>query len=180
MTMAPASPGPRRFRAGWFLFLFVAIYAALHAAYFRVPDAVLREVVHFYAIVWPGAAVIQLASPGAQVVAVQGTLRSPKATLNVVRGCDGAGVVFLMIAAVVAFAAGWKQKLLGIGAALLLTYLLNQVRVVVLYFVAAYRYDWFNLLHNYLIPTFIIVVCCMFFTWWAAWAVRLPAAAPAD
>jgi exosortase family protein XrtM len=172
MTTTPPSRAPGRFRAGWFLVLFVAVYAALHAAYFRVPDAVLREVVHFYGIVWPGAAVIQLASPGEQVVAVQGTLRSPKATLNIVRGCDGAGVAFLMVAAVVAFAGGWKRKLLGVAAALLLTYLLNQVRVVVLYFVAAYRYDWFNPLHNYLIPTFIIVVCCIFFAWWAAWAIR--------
>jgi exosortase family protein XrtM len=174
MPDSAAAPSPRRFRAAWFLLLFVGIYAALHAAYFAIPDRVLREVVHFYGIVRPGAAVIELAVPGEGVVAVEGTLRSPKATLNIVRGCDGAGVAFLLIAAVLAFAAGWKQKLLGITGAVVLTYVLNQGRVIGLYFVAAYRYDWFNLLHNYLIPTFIIVVCCMFFAWWASWSLRPP------
>src|SRR5512134_954118 len=96
-------PAPGRFRAGWFLLLFVALYGVLHTLYFWLPDPVLRDVVHYYGIVKPGAAMIGLVSPGEQVSAVQGTLRSPRATLNIVRGCDGAGVAFLLIAAVAAF-----------------------------------------------------------------------------
>lgn len=174
-TMRP----PGRFRAGWFLLLFVGAYAVLHALYFWVPDQVLRDVIHYHGIVQPGATLIGLVSPDEQVSAVQGTLRSPRATLNIVRGCDGAGVAFLLIAAVAAFGAGWRQKLAGVLAAIALTYVLNQARIVVLYYVAAYRYGWFDVLHNYFIPTFIIVVACIFFAWWAGWAVRPRASAPA-
>lgn len=169
----------RPFRPVLFVVAFVAIYATLHALYFAVPDRVLRNVVHYYAIVAPGAQLIRLANPQEPVTAVQGTLSSPRASLSIVRGCDGAGVAFLLIAAVLAFSAGWKRKLLGILGAVLLTYVLNQVRVVGLYFVAAYRHEWFNLLHNFLIPTFIIVVCCIFFAWWAAWSAEGSTAASA-
>jgi exosortase family protein XrtM len=151
-----------------FVVAFVAIYAALHALYFAVPDSILREVVHYYAIVAPGAQLIRLTVPQEPVTAAAGTLSSPRAALSIVRGCDGAGVAFLLMAAVLAYPASSKRKLLGILGALGLTYVLNQMRVVGLYFVAAYRHEWFNLLHNFLIPTFIIVVCCVFFAWWAA------------
>jgi exosortase family protein XrtM len=156
------------FRPVRFVIAFAAIYAALHALYFVVPDRVLREVVHYYAIVAPGAGLIRLAARQEPVTAVAGTLSSPRASLSIVRGCDGAGVAFLLIAAVLAFPAGLKPKLLGVFGALGLTYVLNQLRVVALYFVAAYRYEWFNLLHNFLMPTLIIVVCCVFFAGWAA------------
>jgi exosortase family protein XrtM len=160
----------RPFRPVLFVVVLVAIYGALHALYFAVPDRILREVVHYYAIVAPGAQLIRLTVPQEPLTAVEGTLRSPRAALSIVRGCDGAGVAFLLMAAVLAFPAGSKRKLLGVLGALALTYVLNQLRVVGLYFIAAYRYDWFNLLHSFLIPTFIIVVCCVFFAWWAAWS----------
>ena len=54
---------------------------------------------------------------------------------------------------------------------------MNQARVVALYFVAAYRHEWFNLLHNFLMPTLIIVVCCVFFAWWGARSMGAPPAA---
>ncbi len=169
----------RPFRPVRFVVGFVAIYAALHALYFAVPDHLLREGLHYHGIVAPGAQLIRLAVPEEPVTAAEGTLSSPRAKLSIVRGCDGAGVAFLLIAAVLAFPTSFKRKLLGVVGALALTYLLNQLRVVGLYFVAAYRHDWFNLLHNFLVPTFIIVVCCLFFAWWAAWSAAVrPATAP--
>jgi exosortase family protein XrtM len=170
MEHAAGNPFPGPFKTGWFLLQFACIYAVLHALYFAMPDRVLREDVHYYGIVAPGARLIKLLAPSEQVVAVEGTLQSPHATLNIVRGCDSAGVAFLLIAAVVAFPAGWSRKLGGIVGALALTYVLNEIRVVLLYFVASYRHDWFSLLHNYLMPTFIIAVSCISFAWWAAWS----------
>jgi exosortase family protein XrtM len=61
---------------------------------------------------------------------------------------------------------------MGVLGAIGLTYLLNQTRVIVLYFVVAYRNDWFGLLHDYLVPTLIIALCSLFFAWWATWSIR--------
>ena len=62
------------------------------------------------------------------------------------------------------------RKLAGALGALAFAWLLNLLRVTGLYFAAAYRHEWFNLLHNFLVPTFVIVVCCVMFAWWTAWS----------
>lgn len=170
---------PRPFRPVRFVVVFVTLYAALHALYFAIPDRILRDGVHYHAIVVPAAYLIRVVVRQEPVSAVEGTLSSPRAALSIVRGCDGAGVAFLLMAAVLAFPTSLKRKLLGMLGALGLAYLLNQVRVVGLYFVAAYRHEWFDLLHNFLIPTFIIVVCCLFFAWWVTRSAGAPPA-PAD
>jgi hypothetical protein len=46
---------------------------------------------------------------------VPGALQSPRGSLSIVRGCDGAGVAFPLIAAILAFSAGAKRKLIGVG-----------------------------------------------------------------
>jgi len=165
------SPGPLP-NVLWFLVVFAGVYTGLYAFYSAVPDQVLKQMVHFYCIVRPGAQVIQLLAPADGVTAVAGALQSTRASLSVVRGCDGSGVVFLLAAAIVAFPASAKRKLLGLAGALALTYVLNQARLVVLYFVAAYRYDWFHLLHAYFIPMLIIILSCIFFMWWASASAR--------
>lgn len=159
-----------RFRPGLFLLVFVAVYGVLHVLYFALPDTVLRNGVHYYGIVMPAATALNLIAPGEAVSADRGTLRSARASLEIVRGCDGAGVAFLLVAAVAASAAGIRRKLLGILAGVALVYLLNELRVIGLYFVVAYRNDWFAPLHNYFVPMLLIVASVLFFLWWMAWA----------
>ncbi len=150
-----------------FLLGFVAIYTCLHMLYFLVPDVFLSKVIYHYGIVSLSAVLINLIQAGEAVVADENFIKSSKAVLEVVRGCDGAGVLFLMSAAIVSFAAKWKMKLLGLIGAFLLFYLLNQLRIVGLYFVVAYQRELFAPLHTYFIPTLIIIIGCIFFAWWA-------------
>jgi exosortase family protein XrtM len=158
------------FRPVRFVVVFAVVYALLHALYFAVPDPILRDVVHYRAVVAPAAALIRVVAPDEPVTAAAGTLRSPRAALDIVRGCDGAGVAFLLLAAVLAFPAGPARKLAGALGALAFAWLLNLLRVTGLYFAAAYRHEWFNLLHNFLVPTVVILLCCVMFAWWTAWS----------
>jgi len=158
------------FRPALFLLVFCGVYALLHCLYFELPDHLLRDGVHYYGIVLPAARIVNLVAPQEAVSAVHGELLSSKASLSIVRGCDGAGLAFLLVAAVVAFPAPLTRKLPGIAAAVALTYLLNELRLVALYFVAADRHEWFDLLHNYFIPTILILGGCAFFFVWTAWA----------
>ena len=87
------------------------------------------------------------------------------------RGCDGSGVLFLVIAAVLAFPARWPLRALGLLGGALLVYGLNMVRLVGLYFVAAYHGGWFPLLHTYLVPSLVIVVVVICYMQWVALAV---------
>lgn len=175
------SPAKRQGPQVLFVLAFVIVYGLLHSVYFKIPDEFLHTFVYYHGIVAPGADIIRIAAPQEGVRGFENLLSSPRASLEVVRGCDGAGMVFLLIAAILAFSATLRRKLLGILGAVLLIYLLNLLRIVGLYFVAAYRQEWFLPLHVYFVPTFLIVVSCIYFAFWATGSARkADAAAPAD
>lgn len=164
---AGATPG---FRVAIFLLGFVAMYTLLHGLYFALPDPLLRDWVHYYGIVLPAAGIVNFMAPHEAVSAARGTLQSSSASLSIVRGCDGAGFAFLLSAAMLASPARLRHKLAGVLGALLLTYLLNELRLVGLYFVLAHRSAWFSSLHDYFLPTFMILAGSVLFLCWTAWA----------
>jgi exosortase family protein XrtM len=149
-----------------YLTLFVGAYVLLETCYFLVPDSILRNVVYHYGIVVASADVIHLITPHEWVTAIANRLNSERLVLEVIRGCDGAGVAFLLIAAMVAFPAGRCHKVTGSVTALVLVFLLNQVRIVGLYYIGAYQKDWFGVVHTYLAPTLMVAVASVYFTWW--------------
>lgn len=160
--LAPRHPGFA------FVVLFTLLYLVQYGAYQWVPDLVLADVVYRHGIVAGAVSVIEWIAPGERVVVDGHRLASPRAVLEIVRGCDGSGVLFLLVAAILALRAGPRHTVLGLCGALLLVYALNQLRVIGLYFVAAYRGDWFTPLHGYLVPTLFVVVSALYFAWWAA------------
>ena len=146
---------------------FVGIYALCHSAYFSIPDSLFREVIYNQGLGVPCTSLIHWIFPDERVSAVQNHLVSSRADLEIVRGCDGAGALFLVVAAILSFPATFRRKLLGLGLGILLMYGLNLARITGLYFVIAYQRDWFPLVHTYLAPTLIIILACLFFAWWA-------------
>ena len=147
--------------------LFLGFYGLFHTLYFGLPDEVLRDVVYYRGIGVFSSELIHLIAPMEQVSAVHNHLQSPQADLEIVRGCDGAGTLFLVMAAILAFPTSIKRKLVGLALGVLLMYSLNIARISGLYFVVAYHNDWFNLIHTYLAPSLLIVIACLFFAWWA-------------
>lgn len=156
-----------------FLLLFVTIYCVLEAGYFALPDAFLRDFVYRQGIVTVSADIIHLLAPRETVVVEANRLLSGTLSLEVVRGCDGAGAAFLMMAAMLAYPAGWRRRLIGVAAAVALVWAMNQVRIVGLYFVGAHHPSWFTPIHSYVAPTLMIALAASFFTAWLAW-VRPP------
>lgn len=154
-----------------FVALFALLYLVQHGVYQWVPDRFLADVVYRHGIVAGAASVIEWIAPGESAVVDGHRLASPRVVLEIVRGCDGSGVLFLLVAAILALRAGPRRTAGGLFGALFLVYALNQLRVVGLYFVAAYRGDWFTLLHGYLVPTLFVVVAVLYF---AVWAARVP------
>ncbi len=155
-----------------FLARFSLGYLLLHLAYFAIPDAVLRDIFHHYGIVLGVAQLIEWIAPAEFIRAVANRLESPAAALEVVRGCDGAGVAFLLLAAVGAYRAPWRHRLYGALAAVGWVYFSNQLRLVILYFVAAYRPGWFAVLHVYVIPMVVLALSALSFMAWTAYSAR--------
>lgn len=155
-----------------FVVLFIGLYALMHFSYLAVPIEYLINFVYKWGINEPAAWVIN-AITAADTVRVEGhRLISKTAILEIVRGCDGSGVFFIMSSAILAFTASIRFKFWGVLSGLILIYLLNQTRVVVLYFVVSNKPDWFTPLHTYYIPTLLIIIMCCFFIWWLDWVKR--------
>jgi exosortase family protein XrtM len=154
-----------------FLALFTCSYGALEGAYFLVPDDLLLDIYH-RCIVSVGADVIHLFSPREPVLAVANSLRSDGVTLEVIRGCDGAGVAFLVTAAIASFPARASSKLAGAAAGIALVYILNEMRIIGLFYALTRYKPWFLQVHVYYAPTLMIVLGSIYFAWWVSSAPR--------
>jgi exosortase family protein XrtM len=150
-----------------FLAFFAMGYAFLEWLYFLIPDPILQDVIHHYGIVQPCADILSQFAPQEGVRVVQGMLVSPGATLSIVRGCDGSGVIFLLVSAILAFPTGWRGKRYGMLGAVVMVYGLNQARLIGLYYIAAYHMEWFMLVHTYILPMLFILVGVIFFAYWS-------------
>src|SRR5215831_4193728 len=149
-----------------FLVMFACVYGALDGLYFVVPDDFLRDVVYHRGFVAVSADLIGLITPGIPIAASANLLQSGAVGLEVVRGCDGAGSAFLLIAAIASYPAPLSRKLLGVAVAVALTYALNEVRLVTLFYLATGHQPWFLPVHVYFAPTVIIALSCVYFAWW--------------
>jgi exosortase/archaeosortase family protein len=110
----------------------------------------------------PSVALIQMIVPQDGVAARGARLLWPGGGISVYSGCDGVEVMQLLLAAFVAVSGRWRQRLLGVAFGLLLIYLLNQARIVGLYFAARHDRALFELLHGLAGPL-IIAVTTLFF-----------------
>lgn len=157
-------------QASWFGVKFCGVFLFFEYAYFKISDDFLRDIVYHQYLVAPCAAVIHLLAPSESVIAQQNLLFSTKTSLEIVRGCDGAGTIFLLLAAILAYASPFKAKLIGLFGGLLALMLVNYVRIIGLYFISAYANNWFTPVHSYIAPTLIILLGCVFYAVWAQYA----------
>lgn len=143
----------------------------LHLLYFVVPDEWLRSGLHLNGLVRPSAAIIAWLDPqtlaSAQPGGVVGTAAGSVIEMRIVRGCDGAGVLFLLVSAVVALRGPLRWVASGVALAALWSYGLNLARIVGLYFVLAYRPALFDQLHSLVLPLAVILLSGLFALAWA-------------
>lgn len=169
-TTRDSAAGPP---AVWVVLLLLVLFeVTLHGAYFSIPDTVLRDFVHFWGLAKPCAALIDWLAPDAGLMAQVGGLVGPGVNLVILRGCDGVGMMFLLISATVAVALAsrqWQTAALGLLAATTVSYVLNLLRITTLYFVVANQPAWFATAHNLVLPLVIVLVSGSFFLVWSNW-----------
>lgn len=150
-----------------FALMFLLIFFALQYGYSASRGGIAEHLIIDIATVQPSTDIINLVTPSMQAIASGHRIVSSQGSLNILNGCEGTETIFLLIAAIIAFAAPWQHKLKGVLMGIALVYTLNQMRIVVLFFAAQQNRKWFDLLHGYIAPTLIIVLGCLFFLWWA-------------
>lgn len=97
--------------------------------------------------------------------------------IAVVRGCNGIEAVIVLVSAMLAFPARWRDKLIGIGVGFVCVQALNLVRIISLYYLNDWNRTWFDWFHLYVWQALIIVDALVVFLIWLAWTGRRKAAA---
>lgn len=106
-------------------------------------------------------------------------IRSSSFGVNIENGCNGVETALLFGAAVLAFPARWKRRLLGLAAGFLAIQALNLFRVVTLVWIGIHRPALFNSSHTVIWQSVVVLFGVVLFLLWASRQKPRPAEATA-
>ncbi|MEO7795878.1 MAG: exosortase H [Thermoanaerobaculia bacterium] len=128
------------------------------------------------AIARAGGATLNLLGQGTRM---EGTvIRSDRFAVNIRNGCNGVEAMLIYFAAVLAFPATWKSRLLGVGLGFVAIQLVNLVRVVALFLTGVYMPKLFDSSHTVIWQTLVILSGVLLWILWANRFAGTPASGP--
>lgn len=161
---ASNTPAPPRAPRAWWLaaLIFLGVFALLQWRWGEAHDTWVERLVIHEATVKPAAALIRLLSPHIPATPVGASIKAPGGGLNILNGCEGTEVMFLLAAAFAALRLPWRRKLAGLALGLALVFMLNQGRILALFY--AYRADrgLFDALHTLVLPVLLIALVTLY------------------
>jgi exosortase/archaeosortase family protein len=146
--------------------LYLVIFAALQSLYATTQGTWVEHLVIDRMTVGTAARLIDALDPALGVTADGSRLRAPGGGINILNGCEGTEVVFLLASAMLVAPMTWRRRLLGVAVGTTLVFALNQLRVLTLFY--AFRSDraLFDTLHGFVAPLVLIAVTGAFFMVW--------------
>jgi len=94
--------------------------------------------------------------------------------VSIEAGCNGVEATIVLIAAVVAFPATWRQRLAAIGLGFLAIQAMNIARIISLFYLGNWDRDIFMWVHLYLWPTLIMLDVLIVFVLYLRYLSRRP------
>lgn len=145
--------------------VFLAVVGLLQYGWSEARGTWLERAVINQATVKTAVAVIDAMTPAVAAQAVGHSIKAPGGGINILNGCEGTEVLFLLIAGLIAHPFSWRLRALGTLAGSLYVFLLNQMRLLALFY--AYQRDrlLFDQLHTLVAPLLLIVAVLAFFIW---------------
>jgi exosortase H (IPTLxxWG-CTERM-specific) len=155
-----------------FFVLFLVILVALFAAELTLPVQNALVIPWTEALARVSAAIVTLFDP--HVTAYGKILQSTSSgfSVSIEAGCNGIEAAIVLIAAMLAFPAPWKHRVIGVLAGLLAVQALNIVRVISLFYIGQWNMQAFEWAHLYLWQMLIMLDVLIV---WLLWIRTLPA-----
>jgi exosortase/archaeosortase family protein len=119
--------------------------------------------------------VIHLTDP---TVHVSGADLVGRTSLTIAKNCDAMDVNLLLSAAMIAFPAPWKRRLIGIVAAVGVLSVANVLRIVTLYQINIHAPRAFEFIHAEVFPLAMVVLAVGAFGIWSRWSRQAELAPP--
>ena len=148
--------------------VFLALFSALTLLWSSRAAAALQGWVIARLTVAPAAWLIDRFDPGQSVAAVGPRLATPGHSVQVLPGCEGADIAFLLTSAMLCAPLAWRARWLGLLVGGALVFVLNQARVIGLFYAAGHDRALFSLLHGTLLPLGLVLAVGAFFLAWLA------------
>jgi exosortase/archaeosortase family protein len=146
--------------------LFLGAFALLQWGWSEARGTWIERIVIDRMTVETAASVINALDPAIGVQAVGSRLKAAGGGINILNGCEGIEVLFLLIGAMLVAPISWRARVLGIMAGGVLVFALNQSRVIALFY--AFRSDraLFDALHGVIAPLLLVLAAGAFFVSW--------------
>jgi exosortase H (IPTLxxWG-CTERM-specific) len=96
--------------------------------------------------------------------------------VSIEAGCNGVEATIVLIAAILAFPASWKHKLIGLVVGIVAVQGLNIVRIISLFYLGQWSFNAFEWAHLYVWQALIMLDVLLV---WLLWVRTLPRVAPA-
>lgn len=108
-----------------------------------------------------------LGAIGHEVSRVGTIISSPTFAVDIRNGCNGVEAALILVAAILAAPASWKNKLIGVFGGFVVLQAVNLVRISSLYLLGFYNRDLFDLFHSAVWQVLIILVAFGIFVFWS-------------
>jgi exosortase/archaeosortase family protein len=141
----------------------LATFFLLQQGWERCRDTSFERLLIDRVTVLPAASAINAIWPEQSVRAQGHSLASAQQRINILNGCEGLEVAFLLMAALVASPLSWRRKTVAMLCGLPVVHVLNQWRIIALWQVQQIRPDLFGLMHGTVLPLVLIACVLIFF-----------------
>lgn len=147
---------------------FVVVFSVLQLAWQGLSGGRLEYFVIHTCTVTPAALLANLLTPGVRASASGYVLQAPGGGLNILNGCEGLEALFLVMAAFTVTSLEWRRRSAGMAVGMLVVFVVNQARILTLFYAFRASPPLFDTLHAAVTPVaFIVIICCYFYAWLA-------------
>jgi exosortase/archaeosortase family protein len=143
--------------------VFILLFILMQSGWQMVRDEAIGHFIRGTVTVKPTVMMIHVLTPAVSASAVGNQIVAPGGGLVIKIGCEGLEALFILIAALLSLGIAWRTKLLNILLGTGLIYIVNEIRILILFY--AFRSDkaLFQLLHGSIAPLALIGIAGLFY-----------------
>lgn len=157
------------------LLVFLACFVLLQWGWELARGTALERFIVHRATVGTATALINWLTPHVNAHAEGASIVASGGGLNVQRGCEGVEVYLLLSAALLAFPLAWRVRLGGLAGGLLLVLVMNEARLLALFYSFRSHRALFDQLHGLVTPLLMVTGVLLFYLALLRWQNTLTA-----
>jgi len=145
--------------------VFLLILATLQGGWSALRGSAAERAVIDLATVGTAVALVNRLTPEVAARAHGARIQAAGGGINVLNGCEGTEVLFLLWAALLAAPLSWQWRIQGAVLGAVWVFALNQVRLLALFYSYRSNRPMFDLLHGLVAPAVLVAATLLFVAW---------------